>query len=82
MIVTRRIEIIVETEREIVVTRPIDGMIFCPRCNKDASMIVPEDGAAERAVSVGLVYRPGEDGNLHYTEAVEEGLVVCEMSLG
>lgn len=78
----RRIEIVIETEREIVCSRRADTVMFCPRCNKQASMIIPEDAAAQAAVSVGTVYSWIEAGNLHFTETAEQGLLVCEMSLG
>ena len=77
----KRIEIVVETEREVVLTRQSDTVTFCPRC-KQASMIIPEDAATLAAVSVGSVRRWIETGSLHFTETEDEGLLACEMSLG
>ena len=70
----KRIEILVETERELVITRRRDAMTFCPRCNRELSLIFTEEAATQGAVTV---YSSVDTGN----ETADEGLLVCEMSL-
>jgi hypothetical protein len=77
----RRIEITTETERETVFTKRAATVMFCPRCNKDAQMVIPEYAAAQAGVSVRTVYRWVEAGSLHFAETAEGGILVCETSL-
>jgi hypothetical protein len=77
----RRIEVITETDREIVFTQRMATVMFCRRCNEEASMVMPEYAAAQAAVSVRTVYRWIEAGNIHFVETTGGAVVICETSL-
>jgi hypothetical protein len=78
----RRIEVVTETDREIVFTQRTATVMFCRRCDTEVSMVMPEYAAAEAAVSVRTVYRWIEAGRVHFAETADGGVLICETSLG
>jgi len=77
----RRIEIITETERSIIVTRRPVPVMLCGACGSKTSMITPEQAAATVGVSVRTVYRWAEAERLHFFETTEGRMLICANSL-
>ena len=78
----RRIEIITEVEREIILSRRSVPVISCATCGPDSRMITPEQAAARVAVSVRTIYRWVEAQRVHFIETHEGRLLVCLNGLG
>ena len=82
MATKRRTEIIVETERIIVVpqqTMPVQ--LWCPRCSARVEMLTPEQSAALVQVTPRVVYRWVEAQLLHFIEEPDGRVLICRNSL-
>jgi len=78
---TRRIEILVETRRRLVVRRVSEGQrSWCDLCLAEVQMITPDEAAALMNVSSRSIYQSIEAGSLHFTDE-PGGLRICEQSL-
>ena len=73
----RRIEIITEVEREIIVTRRPAPVMFCEICGVRTLMVAPEQAAVQAAVTVRVIYRWVEAERVHFVETNEGRLLVC-----
>ena len=78
----RRIEILTEVDREIVVTRRPVLILFCEVCGGETRMVTPEQAAAEWAVTVRTIYRWVEDETIHFIESHGGRLLICLGGLG
>ena len=79
---TRRIEIVTEVEREIVLTRRYVWVRFCEACGGETPMVTPEQAAAQAAVTVRTIYRWVEAERVHFIETHEGRLLICLNGLG
>lgn len=77
----RRIEIITETERELVITSRLDRLIFCEACGRRVQMITAEQAAAQAGITVRAVYRRVEADRVHFIETAEGRLLICVNSV-
>ena len=77
----RRIEIVTEVEREIVVTRPSIPRIFCQICGEGFRMVTPEQAADQAAVTVRTIYRWVEAESVHFIETLDGRLLICPNGL-
>jgi hypothetical protein len=76
-VTTRRIEIVTEVEREIVVTRRSVRVRYCKACGGETPMVTPELAAAQAAVSVRTIYRWVEAERVHFIETQDGRLLIC-----
>jgi hypothetical protein len=78
----RRIEIVTEVEREIVVTRRSVWVRFCEACGGETRMVTPEQAAAQAAVTVRTIYQWVEAERVHFIETHEGRLLICLNGFG
>lgn len=82
MAMKRRTEIIVETERIIVVSPPTTTVhLWCDACSAQVEMVTPEHAAALVQVTPRAVYRWIETELLHFLEEPDGRLFICRNSL-
>lgn len=65
---------------EFYVFRTASGSLpaQCPECaTGDAFMVAPEQAAAVAQVSVRVIYRLAELGEVHYREGPDGSLIIC-----
>ena len=74
---TRRIEIVTEVEREIVVTRRSVRVRYCKACGGETPMVTPELAADQAAVTVRTIYRWVEAERVHFIETPDGRLLIC-----
>ncbi len=82
MATKRRTEIIVETERVIVVpqaTAPLH--LWCHSCSARVEMVTPEQAARLLQVTPRVVYRWVEAQLLHFLEEPDGRVLICRNSL-
>ncbi|HEX4950670.1 MAG TPA: helix-turn-helix domain-containing protein [Blastocatellia bacterium] len=82
MATKRRTEIIVETERVIVVppqTRPIH--LWCQECCAQVEMLTPEQAAQLIQVTPRVIYRWIESQLLHFREEPDGQVLICHNAL-
>ncbi len=82
MAMKRRTEIIVETERVIVVppqTMPVH--LWCEGCSAQVEMVTPEQAATLLQVTPRAVYRWVEAQLLHFFEETDGRVLICRHSL-
>ncbi len=82
MATKRRTEIIVETERIIVVpqqTMPVH--LWCLNCSARVEMLIPEQAAVLIQVTPRVVYRWVEAQLLHFIEEPDGRVLICRNSL-
>ena len=82
MAMKRRTEIIVETERVVVVpprTMPVHS--WCETCCALVEMVTPEHAAALIQVTPRVVYRWVEAQLLHFIEEADGRVLICCNSL-
>ena len=82
MATKRRTEIIIETERIVVVpssTAPLH--LWCDSCSATVNMITPEQAAALVQITTRTVYRWVETKLLHFREEPDGRLLICRNSL-
>ena len=78
----RRIEITVETDQVLLISKPgRSAPAWCGECNRRVRMATAEQAALLAGVSVRQIYRWVEAGKLHFTETPEGLLLVCLNSL-
>ena len=78
----RRIEITVETQRNVVLRQPLaPELVWCEVCGLPVRMIPPDIAAARAHVTVRTVYRWVEAGRLHFAEPPGGVLRICLSSL-
>ena len=66
----------------VIINRPfVSSQKRCERCAEPSGMITPDEAAALCEVSTRTVYRWLETGAIHFSEAVEEGVLICLSSL-
>lgn len=80
MATKRRTEIIIETERIIVVPSPTIPL-WCNACSRQVEMVTPEQAAALVNVTPRTVYRWVEAQLLHFIEESDGRLLICRNSL-
>jgi excisionase family DNA binding protein len=74
----------IETEESILLRDtpvPRSSLLWCPDCRRRVSMITPEQAAQIGGVSSRTIYRWVEERNLHFVEARDGPLLICEGSL-
>jgi hypothetical protein len=82
--VKRRTEIIVETERVILIRRRRRGpgpALWCEACGADSLMLTTGEAAALLGATERHIFRLAEVGQLHWTETPEGALLICRASL-
>ena len=82
MATKRRTEIIVETERVIIVpqqTMPVH--LWCHGCCARVGMVTPEQAAALLQMTPRVVYRWVESQLLHFIEEPDGRVLICRNSL-
>ena len=77
----RRIEIVTEVEREIVVATWSTPVIFCEMCGGETRMVTPEQAADQAAVTVRTIYRWVEAESVHFIETDEGRVLICPNGL-
>jgi hypothetical protein len=80
----RRTEIIVETDRIILVRRrrrEKSFALWCAACGAESLMLTVEEAATMLGASAMSVFRLAEAGQLHWTETQEGSLLICRASL-
>lgn len=80
MATKRRTEIIIETER-IIVLPPSAAAGWCPACSLQVEMVTPEQAAALVNVTPRIIYRWVEAQLLHFVEEETGQLLICRNSL-
>lgn len=82
MATKRRTEIIVETERVIIIPSPtVPFYLWCDACSMQTEMVTPEQAAALVRVTPRTVYRWIEAQLLHFVEEPDGRLLICRNSL-
>jgi hypothetical protein len=82
MTTKRRTEIIVETERIIVIPPPTASvLIWCQHCSAQVEMLTPEQAATLLQVTPRAVYRWLETELLHFLEEPDGRVLICRNSL-
>jgi excisionase family DNA binding protein len=79
---TRTTEITVE-KSEIFVAWKATRLVYtwCGQCGAQVRMATPDEAALSTGLSVRTIYALVEAGRIHFTETVEELLLICLMSL-
>jgi hypothetical protein len=78
----RRTEIIIETDRILVVGhRRTAFKAWCEACGAEVRMVTADEAAALARVGLRMVFRWVEDGSLHWVETDEGLLLICINSL-
>ena len=78
----KRTKIIIETDRELVVTRRLETYVaWCEDCARVVSMVTVDEAARLASESSRSVYRLVENGQLHFAETPEGRLFICPHSL-
>lgn len=80
MATKRRTEIIIETERVIIVPAPA-APAWCNACSLQVEMLTPEQAAALVNVTQRTIYRWVETQLLHFVEEADGRLLICRNSL-
>lgn len=80
MTTRRRTEIIIETERVIIVPSPT-APLWCAACSLPVEMLTPQQAAALINVTPRTVYRWVEAQLLHFLEESDGQLLICRNSL-
>ncbi len=82
MTTKKRTEIIIETERVIVITPPPGSIkAWCKACVNPVEWLSPEFAATLINVPPRLIYRWVESGQLHFIEKQDGSIMVCRNSL-
>jgi excisionase family DNA binding protein len=82
----------IETEENIVIRgsgngvaarqmQPLIVRAWCASCQRDVEMITPDEAAAVAGVTARTIYRWVETGKLHFSEAGDASLLICQGSL-
>jgi hypothetical protein len=80
--IRKRTEIIIETDRLVVVTgRKASIVSWCRECNQRVKMVTVDEAAAMGGLSSRTVYRWIEAEKIHSIETSEKFLLVCPRSL-
>ncbi|MDQ4123572.1 MAG: hypothetical protein M3209_19210 [Acidobacteriota bacterium] len=76
-IIRRKTNIVVKTERKIVVRQssPGEEVFLCEEC--DEQMIMPQTAAVLYDISTREVYRLVEEGKIHFLETDSKDIFVC-----
>jgi hypothetical protein len=78
----KRTKIIIETDRELVVSRRLETYFaWCDNCAGMVTMVTVDEAAALASESSRSIYRRVENGQLHFAETPEGRLFVCSNSL-
>jgi len=80
----RRTEIIVETERVILIRRRRRGRsacLWCEACGAESLMLTMEEAARMLGATSRQVFRWADAGRLHWTESETGALLICRTSL-
>jgi RNA polymerase sigma factor (sigma-70 family) len=78
-----RTEIIIETDRVLVIRRPASViLVWCEACGHMSKMGTPEEVVTMTGVSSRAIYCAIEAGRVHFNETAEGLLLVCFDSLG
>jgi hypothetical protein len=78
----KRIKIILESERVLVIRRPKDKpVLWCDRCARAVAMLTVDEAAIAARASSRLIFQWAEAGRLHFTETPEGRLYICPNSL-
>ena len=81
----KRTKIIVETDRELIVSRRrhrlATHVAWCENCAGLVFMVTVDEAAALTSESSRSIYRRVEDGQLHFAETPEGQLFICPNSL-
>jgi hypothetical protein len=82
MATKRRTEIIVETERLIVIPHAtMPAQMWCHHCSARVEMVTPEQAATLLQVTPRVVYRWVEAQLLHFIEEPDGRVLICRNSL-
>ena len=71
----------IQKDRVLIVRAPVEPVVrWCPACRCESGMVVPEEAARRREVTVRTIYRWMEAGTVHFLE-VSGGVLVCLNSM-
>lgn len=74
--------ITIETRQRILIRRNRRKIFaWCERCAAETVMVLPVEAAKLRGISLRVIYRQIEDGDLHFTETENDELLICGNSL-
>jgi hypothetical protein len=78
----RRVEISFERERLILLkNRTVTVSAYCELCQAQSFFTAPEYAARSSPISIRLIYRQLEAGQLHFLEGPNGQVLVCTKSL-
>jgi hypothetical protein len=77
----KRTEIIVETDRVLIIRRRRSIRIWCPKCQCEVDMVALEEGEALTGMSGQALRDHAEAGKCHLHESQDGALLVCLESL-
>ena len=78
----KRTKIIIETDRELVVSRRLETYVaWCENCAGMVTMVTVDEAAVLASASSRSIFRQVENGKLHFTETPEGQLFICPNSL-
>ena len=78
---TRRIEITVETHEVLRIRNCPASVAWCPQCGGEARMVAPDEAAKICGIETRQVYRWVEAEQIHFVESPAGGILVCLHSL-
>ena len=77
----RRREVLIEIEREIVISTRQRHHLWCPDCGRHVQMLNADEAARAMNTSESVVYDEVDRGRLHATATAEGSLLVCADSV-
>jgi hypothetical protein len=77
----KRTEVMIETERLLVIRNRPQSVMWCERCRDEVRMLTVDQAALVTGVRSLIIYRMVETGDLHFAENDEGILLVCLRSL-
>jgi SRSO17 transposase len=77
----RRREVLIEIEREIVISSHQHHAQWCPGCGKQVQMLTANEAAQMMNASAAMIHNEIESGRLHHAVTAERLVLVCTDSL-
>lgn len=80
-VVKRRTEIIIEIEREIVISQSRNTRSWCMRCGKPVQMLDVTNAALMLRTTSSGIHRLAESEELHFADSLKGELLICTNSV-
>jgi hypothetical protein len=77
----RRREVLIEIEREIVISSQQHHHRWCPICEAQVQMLTAHEAAKTMNTDEAMIFDEAHAGRLHYTATAEGRLLVCVTSV-